>query len=56
MTLREGNYRYAIPRASQVGYGDRIRGKYMICSMEDTYPDYDASITYILTKFRTSWA
>lgn len=56
MTLREGNYRYAIPRASDVGYGDRIRGKYMICSMEDTYTDYDASITYILTKFRTSWS
>jgi len=56
MTLREGNYRYAIPRAGDASYGNRIRGKYMVCSIEDTAPNCDASISYIITKFRTSWS
>ena len=56
MTLREGNYRYAIPRAGDASYGNRIRGKYMVCSIEDTKPNCDASISYIITKFRTSWS
>ena len=56
MTNREGNYRFAIPRADNVAYGGRIRGKYMICSIEDTAPQVDASITYVITKFRTSWS
>lgn len=55
-TAREGNFRYAIPRANNAKYGDRIRGKYMISSIEDTNPDCDASISYVITKFRTSWA
>jgi hypothetical protein len=54
ITLREGNYRYSIPRATNEPYGDRVRGKYMICSIEDTEPDYDSSISYIITKFRGS--
>lgn len=54
ITLREGSYRYAIPRATNQPYGDRIRGKYMICGMEDTNPDYDSSISYVITKFRGS--
>jgi len=56
MTLREGNYRYAIPRANNSSVGNRIRGKYMVCSIEDTNPNCDASISYIITKFRTSWS
>lgn len=56
MTNREGNYRFAIPRANNAAFGNRIRGKYMICSIEDTAPEVDASISYIITKFRTSWS
>lgn len=56
MTLREGNYRFAVPRANKAAYGDRMRGKYMICTIEDTAPNTDASIAYIITKFRTSWS
>ena len=56
MTDREGNFRYSIPRANNALYGDRIRGKYMLCTIEGTSPQYDFSISYIITKFRTSWA
>ena len=56
MTDREGNFRYSIPRANNALYGDRIRGKYMLCTIEGTIPQYDFSISYIITKFRTSWA
>lgn len=56
MTLREGNYRYAIPREGNAEYGSRMRGKYMICDIEDISPKKDASLTSIITKFRTSWS
>lgn len=56
MTLREGNYRYAVPRAGKEAYGNRMRGKYMVCGIVDKKPTCDASITYIITKFRTSWS
>ena len=56
MTDREGNFRYSIPRANNASYGDRIRGKYMLCTIEGTIPQYDFSISYIITKFRTPWA
>lgn len=56
MTLREGNYRYAIPRSGKADYGNRIRGKYMICSIESTKPVCDESLSYILTKYRKSWS
>lgn len=55
VTLREGNYRFSIPR-TEGEFGNRIRGKYMICSIEDKYPSNDAAIKYIITKFRTSWS
>lgn len=55
MTLREGNYRYAIPRENNAEYGSRIRGKYMICDIEDTSPKKDAQLVFVITKFRTSW-
>lgn len=56
MTLREGNYRYSIPRCDGQEYGNRLRGKYMICSIEDLNPHKDSSLSYVITKFRTSWS
>lgn len=60
MTCREGNYRYAIPRAKdkdgeECMYGNRMRGKYMVCRIEDFANDQDASLSYIITKYRGSW-
>ena len=55
-TFREGNYRLAVPREKKAEYGARMRGKYMICTIEDTAPDIKAGIAYIMTKFRTSWS
>ena len=59
-TDREGNFRYCVPRALDedgniVSYGNRMRGKYMICSIEDKENKYNTSISYIITKFRQSW-
>lgn len=54
ITLRENNYRFAIPRADGL-YGNRIRGKYMIASIYNDKPYKGCGIQYILTKFRTSW-
>ena len=56
MTTREGNYRYAVPRAKYQTWGNRIRGKYMLCTIESAAPEVEASIKYIITKFRTSWS
>ena len=57
ITSREHNYRLAIPRDSaNLGYGSRIRGKYMICTIKDNKPATDVAIQYIITKFRTSWS
>lgn len=55
VTLRENNYRFAIPRADEL-YGNRIRGKYMIASIQNNKPYKGCGIQYILTKFRTSWS
>lgn len=56
ITLREGNYRFAIPRAkSDQQFGLRMRGKYMICEIENSNPKMDIGIQYIITKFRQSW-
>lgn len=55
ITLREGNYRYSIPRVNNSEFGGRIRGKYMICEIDDTNPTLDASMSYVITKFRASW-
>lgn len=56
ITNREHNYRYSIPRANSNNfeYGGRIRGKYMICSINNTKPSTDIAVQYIITKFRTS--
>lgn len=57
MTLREGNYRYAIPRAiNEQKFGLRMRGKYMECSIQNNNPTLNIGIQYIVTKFRQSWS
>ena len=56
MTLREGNYRYAIPRStSEQKFGLRMRGKYMQCEITNTLPSINTGIQSIITKFRQSW-
>ena len=55
ITLRENNHRFAIPRARGL-YGDRIRGKYMVCEITSEKPRYTAAIQFITTKYRLSWS
>lgn len=55
ITLRENNHRFAIPRAGGL-YGDRIRGKYMVCEITSEKPKYTAAIQFITTKYRLSWS
>lgn len=52
ITNREGNFRYSIPRYGNVEYGNRQRGKYMICEIDNLK---NTSISYIINKFRKSW-
>lgn len=54
-TCREGNFRYAIPRSGNATYGNRMRGKYMVCTIEDVANNENAAISYIMTKYRISW-
>ena len=57
VTLREHNYRFAIPRQEDSGlYGSRMRGKYLKCYIEDDKPNTNVAVQYIITKFRTSWS
>ena len=55
ITLRENNHRFAIPRADGL-FGNRARGKVMICSIEDIKPNPVMAIQYIITKYRQSWS
>ena len=55
ITLRENNHRFAIPRADGL-FGNRARGKVMICSIEDAKPNPAMAIQYIITKYRQSWS
>lgn len=55
VTLRENNHRFAIPRADGL-FGNRARGKVMICSIEDIKPNPAMAIQYIITKYRQSWS
>lgn len=55
ITLRENNHRFEIPRAGGL-YGDRIRGKYMVCEITSEKPKYTAAIQFITTKYRLSWS
>lgn len=54
ITDREGCFRYAIPRQNNAPFGNRMRGKYMVCEMKDNNPDYNTALSYIMTKFRKS--
>ena len=51
ITLRENDHRFAIPRADGL-FGNRARGKVMICSIEDIKPNPAMAIQYIITKHR----
>lgn len=55
VTLRENNHRFAIPRADGL-FGNRARGKVMICSIEDVKPNPAMAMQYIITKYRQSWS
>lgn len=55
ITLRENNHRFAIPRADGL-FGNRARGKVMICRIEDIKPNPAMAIQYIITKYRQSWS
>lgn len=56
-TDREGNIVYDIPRASnEIGYGDRMRGKWMVETITDFGPQPDYCISHIITKFRQSYS
>lgn len=55
ITLRENNHRFAIPRTDGL-FGNRARGKVMICSIEDIKPNPAMAIQYIITKYRQSWS
>lgn len=55
------DYRFAIPRANvnnalQKQYGNRMRGKTMICNIENKASDKKLAIQYITTKYRTLWS
>lgn len=54
MTDREGTFKYAVPRYNNASYGDRLRGKHMICKIVDYKPDYSVALSYVITKFRRS--
>lgn len=56
ISAREGNIQYAIPRADNEDYGNRMRGKWMKVTMTDTNPEYDYAISHIITKFRQSFS
>lgn len=55
ITLRENNHRFVIPRTDGL-FGNRARGKVMICSIEDIKPNPATAIQYIITKYRQSWS
>lgn len=55
ITLRENNHRFAIPRADGL-FGNRARGKVIVCSIEDIKPNPAMAIQYIITKYRQSWS
>lgn len=57
ITTREHNYRYSIPRSNgDELYGNRMRGKYLKCSITDYTPNTNIAVQYIITKYRTSWS
>lgn len=56
-TDREGNIIYNIPRYVQGdGYGNRMRGKWMLVNIETTDPAELFTISHVITKFRQSYS
>lgn len=54
ITDREGNLLYAIPRMNNSEYGDRIRGKWMKVTINNSNPTKDFALSHVITKFRQS--
>jgi len=52
VTVREGEYRFAIPRNNNANYGERLKGKTMQCELTSSSGDF--SLQYINTKYRMS--
>ena len=53
VTLREKNYRLAIPRDGNADYGNRMRGKTLDCTISTTKPtSLPFDIQYVLTEYR----
>jgi len=56
-TDREGNIIYNIPRyTNELGYGNRIRGKWLRVNIKNTDPTELSTISHIITKFRQSYS
>ena len=55
ITNRQLDFKFAIPRAGDSEYGDRMRGKTMQCEMKSDSNSLNFSLQYILTKYRISW-
>lgn len=61
ITDREGNILYPIPRYVEdlngfKEYGQRMRGKWMRVDVRDDNPQYNYSVSHIITKFRQSFS
>lgn len=53
-TSREGNIQYAIPRANNAEYGQRMRGKWLKVGIENN-GNMNSAISHVITKFRQSF-
>lgn len=54
---REGNITYAVPRYNgDLGYGNRIRGKWMKVNITNENPIDYFTVSHIITKFRQSFS
>lgn len=56
---REDTYKFAIPRENSkyydLGYANRMKGKYLICNYVFDHPGRYFRLPYIKTKFRTTY-
>ena len=56
-TDREGNIIYNIPRhTNELGYGCRIRGKWMRVEINNNSPVELFTLSHVITKFRQSFS
>lgn len=54
MTMREKDYRMAIPRDNDASYGGRLRGKTMNVKITQDSSKMPFSLKYVITKYRQS--